>query len=492
MRGLSVVLSVWLMAIFVFVSFLGWHLFRDMSMIYARVVEVEQANRRSHRLHEEEVQVRQMISYVHNFLITGSGRYIQRYNATAKMLTKALLGAQNMDVDSREISSALQPMHLVANKIFTLPFATGNMEGPILMQELDALLGQLSHNLSMRHHSMDSAINRSMHMVSAMHLDMRDDFLLALFILLLLLMAVSIYLYRRVVYPLTLLRTKVAHIGDGNFTPNCPDFGDNEIGELSQALNRMGDALIQRNSELVQARSVAAHQEKMHALGLMTASIAHEVGNPLSAVAVSLDVCREKLLRGDGKAARRYLEAAGDELRRTENIIRNVLDFGRQSSDEHASINMASVVESALYLVQLSHSAKGLVFNLLLPDGLPMVRGSEDMIRQVLVNLLLNAADVSQKEQTVVIRADYQGDMVVVDVEDQGGGVSQVMCDQIFSPLFTTKSKGKGTGLGLAISRDLMRRMDGELMLVENSEKGCVFRMLLPIIQGEHDVTATG
>jgi len=489
-RGLSAVLSMWLMAIFVFVVLLGWHLFRDMSVIYDRAVGVELANHRSHHLHEREVQIRQMIAYAHDFLITGSGRYIQQYRATAEVIDRALMVGQGVDAGNAEISRALQPMHRVAHKIFTLPFATGNMEGPILMQELDALLGQLSQSLSTRHHNMDRSVNRSMHMISALYLDMRDDFLLALFVLLLLLVAVSIYLYRRVVRPLTLLRTSVFRIGDGNFSPNCPDFGDNEIGELSQALNRMGAALTQRDSELVQARSVAAHQEKMHALGLMTASIAHEVGNPLSAAVVSLDVCREKWIRGDEQTARRYLETAANELRRTENIIHNVLDFGRQSSDEHACVKVAAVIESALHLVRLSPSAKSLDFDVALPASLPMVCGSEDMIRQVLVNLLLNAVDVSPEGATVVIRADDQGEMVTVDVVDQGDGIPSVMCEQIFSPLFTTKSKG--TGLGLAISRDLMQRMHGDLILAENSGMGCAFRMLLPVVRGENNVAAVG
>jgi len=478
------VLSLWMVALFCLVSFAGWHLYRDMTVIYDRAIAVDRVNHRSHLLHDREMHIRQMVLYVHAFLITGSDHYIQRYVETFNMVT--------VHADGSDIGHDLMLINRVAHQIFNLPFVTDNTEGPMLMETLDQLLKQLSQQISNRHQSMDGAVNRSMNMISALNLDVRDDSLLALFILLLVLIAASSYLYKQVVYPLTVLRGKVAGIGEGNFVPDCPNFGDNEIGELSLALNRMGEALTERDQALVQAKSVAAHQEKMHALGLMTASIAHEVGNPLSAATVSLDVCLKKMINGDQPLAKHYLKTALNELRRTENIIRNVLDFGRYSSDEQACVNVAEVIESALHLVRLSRGAKGLKFCVLMHDGLPMVRGSEDMIRQVLVNLLLNASDVSRSGDEVTVRVAHEGDMLLVDVVDQGDGIPLEMCEQIFSPQFTTKPKGEGSGLGLAISRDLMRRMFGDLILIKNGKLGCLFRMTLPTVKEGCDVTVVG
>ncbi|MDQ6964327.1 MAG: ATP-binding protein, partial [Mariprofundales bacterium] len=446
--GLAGVLSIWMMAIFIFVIVVGWHLFRDMLIIYERAVQVEHNNHRSHHLHEREVQIRQMVALTSSFLVTGSQRYIQQYRSISANIDRAVAPEDDLYGDNAAIRRALQPIDRIADEIFTLPFATSNMEGAILMQELEGLLDQLSQTLSERHRTMDLEVNSSIHMITALHLDMRYDFMVAMLLLLLLLIAISIFLYRRVVYPLGLLRIEVARIGQGDFAPNSPDFGDNELGELSHALNQMGSALEQRNNDLIQAKSVAAHQEKMHALGLMTSSIAHEVGNPLSAVTVSLDVCREKLHRGEVDEVQRYLDTAKNELRRTENIIRSVLDFGRRSSDEYHYIDIATVIKSALHLVQLSHSNKRLKFELMVSDRVTMPYGNEDMVRQVLVNLLLNAADVSQEHGVIIISVDNQGDNLYVDVIDQGGGIPSAMCDKIFSPFFTTKSKGEGSGLG--------------------------------------------
>jgi len=182
-----------------------------------------------------------------------------------------------------------------------------------------------------------------------------------------------------------------------------------------------------------------------------------------------------------------YLEATASELRRTETIIDNVLDFGRQSSSEHAVIDVESVVDSALRLVRLSRQAKTLSFQVSVPDEMPAVLGSEDIIRQVLVNVLLNAIDACCAHGTVSIHGEWDDTCAFLDVIDEGEGIPEDLVEQIFSPLFTTKARGKGSGLGLSISRDLMRRMHGELELAENSPAGCRFRLHMPLAQGEHN-----
>ncbi len=475
-----------LLAVFAYVAFVGWHQLKDISMIHDMAVQIEKSNHESHHLHELEMRIRGMVAHIHDYLITGSIDHISRYRMSSAKIDALLAESGLVQAGGMNIKPQLQAMHQIADKIFSLPFATGNMEGPILMQELDEKLQTLSQSMSARHHGMDNAVNQSMRMVSGLHLDMREDFIVSLFVLFGLLAGVSGYLFLKIVRPLVLLRREVARIGKGNFSPSCPDFGANEIGELSSALNKMGDALTQRNSELIQARSFAAHQEKMHALGLMTASIAHEVGNPLSAASVSLEVCRRKLGKGDMEAAEKNLEATASELRRTENIIRNVLDFGRQSSNEHESIDIQAVVESSLSLVRLSRQAKPLEFQVSLSPNLPTALGSEDVIRQVLVNLLLNAVDVSRTGDTVNIMGSCQNDCICLDVADHGGGIPEELGEQIFSPLVTTKPRGKGTGLGLSISRDLMQRMHGDLELIENSSEGCCFRISIPVEQGGH------
>jgi signal transduction histidine kinase len=486
-KGLSGRVALWFLAVFIFVAFVGWHQLRDITLIHDKATELELANHQSHRLHELETGIRIMVDVVRNYLITGSASLPTDFHNAASRVQRIILRARTNNIAVAEVEGTLDDIAKLAGQIFALPFSTGNMEGPILMQEIDEKLKVLSRSLSNKHHAMDDAVNQSMHMVSGLRLDMRHDVMVSLILLFGLLLGLSFYLYLRMIHPLILLRREVTRIEKGDFSPVSPDLGDNELGALSLALNSMGQTLMRRNEDLVQAKSLAAHQEKMHALGLMTASIAHEVGNPLSAAAVLLDLARHKLARGESEAVKKPLDEAMHELRRTEMIITNILDFGRRSSHEEESVDLDTVIESAIQLVHLSSKSNGARFVGSVPAGLPLAWGNIDMLRQVIVNLLLNAIDACRANGEIYIEACWDNRSVYVDIVDQGEGIPESMADEIFSPLFSTKSKGEGTGLGLSISRDLMRRMSGNLELVGSDAHECRFRLSIPRMQeGQH------
>ncbi len=475
------------MAVFIFVAFVGWDQLRDITLIHDKVVTMEQVNHQSHALHELEISIRSTVDVVRNYLITGSADAPENFQQAQRKLQYNLEQNRLNHIDVAEMTRVVDAISILANKIFALPFSTGNMEGPILMQDIDEKISGLSLLLSNQHHDMDGIVNQSMHMVSGLHLDMRYDLMFSLILLFALLLGMGLYLYVHMIHPLILLRREVARIGEGDFAPLSPDLGDNELGELSSALNSMGQALMHRSAELEQAKSLAAHHEKMHALGLMTASIAHEVGNPLTATAVLLDLARHKLAKGEYAALSKPLDDAVLELRRTETIITNILDFGRHSSHETEAVNVERVIDSAVQLVRLASSAKYVQMSSSVPKHVPHAWGNIDMLRQVLVNLLLNAMDACRLDETVSIEVHVVKACILVDVIDQGEGIPDYIRGNIFSPLFSTKAKGKGTGLGLSISRDLMRKMAGDLELIESGISGCRFRLSIPVQQESND-----
>jgi len=480
-KGFSGRIALWFMAVFLFVAFVGWDQLRDITLIHDKVIKMEQMNHQSHDLHELEINIRSTLDVVRNYLISGSASAEGNFQQAYINLQYALDQSRGNNIDVAEITRTIDAISVVANKIFALPFSTGNMEGPILMQEIDEKLSDLSQLLSGQHHEMDGIVNQSMHMVSGLHLDMRSDLQLSLLLLFALLLGMSIYFYVYMIHPLILLRREVARIGEGDFAPLSPDLGDNELGELSSALNTMGQTLLHRSVELEQARSLAAHHEKMHALGLMTASIAHEVGNPLTATSVQLDLARHKLTKGQYGAVAKSLDEAVLELRRTEMIITNILDFGHRSSHDEESVHIKKVINSAVQLVRLASNSDSIQVVVRVPEGIPCAWGNVDMLRQVLVNLLLNAMDACRVQGTVSVEVDVAKACIFIDVVDQGAGVPDDMRENIFSPLFSTKAKGKGTGLGLSISRDLMRKMSGNLELMESGAEGSRFRLSIPV-----------
>ena len=484
-RGLSGRITMWFFVVFIFVAFVGWHQLRDFTSIHDKATELEQVNHQSHRLHELETGIRMLVDVVRNYLITGNSSQVPEFQKAENRVQLIMEHAKANNINVAEMESTLNSISIIAGQIFALPFSTGNMEGPILMHEIDEKLESLSKTLSRRHHDMDETVNKSMRMVSGLYLDMRYDVMVSLILLFALLLGLSIYLYLRMIHPLILLRREVARIEKGDFSPVSPDLGDNELGALSLALNSMGQTLLRRNDELVQAKSLAAHQEKMHALGLMTASIAHEVGNPLTATAALLDLARHRLSRGEYEATDKPLNDAVQELRRTETMISNILDFGRRSSQEKEQVNLDAVIDSAIQLVRLSPKSNGAKFVSHAHSELPSVWGNIDMLRQVIVNLLLNAGDACQANSEIYVEAHCDSEYVYVDVVDQGEGVPESMVEEIFSPLFSTKPKGEGTGLGLSISRDLMRGMSGELELIGSDANECRFRLSVPVMREE-------
>ncbi|MDQ6971543.1 MAG: HAMP domain-containing protein, partial [Mariprofundaceae bacterium] len=359
LRGLSSVLLMWLAAIFTLVVFVGWHQLADIDTIHDRALQLEAVNHKSHTLHELEMTIRKQAAYAHDFLITGAEKNVRNYHVSMKHLDSAMDEATGQGMDMSEIRKAVQDINRKAESIFLLPFATGNMEGPILVQEMDQKMVELSRSMNQRHHKMDDAVDDAMRFVSGLHLDMRDDFLFSLLVLFTLLAGLTAYLTVRVIRPLVALRAVVGRIGHGELSPDCPDFGDNEIGDLSRALNLMGEELKRQNEALAQARSLQAHQEKMHALGLMTASIAHEVGNPLSAASVALQIAAKRMGEGRLDDAQMQLKTGSDELGRTEGIIRNILEYGRETElDSIANVDLLMVIHSALQLVSLARKQR--------------------------------------------------------------------------------------------------------------------------------------
>ncbi len=480
-RSLLLPITFWLVLICMLVAIAGGELLRDISGIHARMVTIEKVNQRSHALHDLEMRFRDMAAHAHDFLISGATGEIQGYHDESRRIQHMLEHSTLPRQDVSEAAKALERMDAIADRIFSLPFATGNMEGPILVEEMDGVLRRLVNAMSAHHHRMDEEVRQAMHAATALHLDMRGDLAIALVTLLVLLIMLGLYLYRRVIHPLIVLRSRVSRIGAGDFSPDCPDFGENEIGALARALNRMGDALKERDRELAEAKSLAAHHEKMQALGLMAANIAHEIGNPLSAAKISLDVCRARLDKGNSDDIRRYLNDAWDELHRTEKVIGHILDFTRRTPSAKETVDVDSVIESAIALARMARRGKKPEFVVSRHPDLPPVSGNEDMIRQVMVNLLINAMDASGADGCIRIMVSADTPCIHIDVIDSGAGVPDDIRERIFSPLFTTKGERRGAGLGLSISRDLMRRMQGELILKSSSAKGSCFRMTLPI-----------
>jgi len=265
------------------------------------------------------------------------------------------------------------------------------------------------------------------------------------------------------------------------------DEKDHIIGTLSS-----GEDITKRKEaevELIRA-------EKLASLGQLAASVAHEVNNPLAGILVYttllLKKYQEKKLQTE--ETENQLLKVKKELERTSRIIRNLLDFSRQSDADMRPIEVNKVVEAALLLVRHQISLENIRLELTLGKDLPLVFAGFDQIQQVLINIILNAIQAMPEGGKLSIATSVAKNIrinkslkntVRIDVTDTGVGIPKENLGKLFTPFFTTKEKGKGVGLGLPVVHGIIERHKGKIEVASELNKGTTFTIYLEAIDGK-------
>jgi len=249
--------------------------------------------------------------------------------------------------------------------------------------------------------------------------------------------------------------------------------------ENSLLLNR----LEQTHNNLRQMQESLLQQEKLAALGEMATSIAHELKSPL----VSIGGFARRLAGqpGLGKEAEEYTEIIIREVQRMEGLLSGTLAFSRKKPLRIESCNLKQIIDEAILLAIPETTA--LDIHIELHEQNPVVEGDCEKLVQVVVNLLTNAVEAMPVDGQLSVRvqpATLRGDQaILIEIEDSGGGVDDTILRNIFNPFFTTRKEG--TGLGLSITYRLVELHHGDIR-IQNSDKGAVFQVFLPIAYGEH------
>jgi len=230
--------------------------------------------------------------------------------------------------------------------------------------------------------------------------------------------------------------------------------------------------------------------DRMFCVGLLAAGVAHEINNPLAAVVANLDVAA----RDVAKAAQRVgptsgLQGAGEALAdaregadRVRQIVRDLKVFSRSEEERRGPVDVNRVAESALRMAwnEIRHRAR-LVKDL---GEVPPVEGNESRLGQVMLNLIVNAAQAMPEgraeSNTLRVATKWEAGRVVVEISDTGAGMAPEVLRNLFSPFFTTKPAGIGTGLGLTICQRIVTSMGGEIRVDSEVGRGSVFRVTLP------------
>lgn len=246
----------------------------------------------------------------------------------------------------------------------------------------------------------------------------------------------------------------------------------------NQALERHGAELEQRVAErteelrVSQARMI--HREKMAAFGLLAAGIAHEVGNPLAALSSLVQMLQR---RGPDSYTAGKLDLAHRQLARIQRTIREISDFSRPGSTTPGLVHLPDVIDEVVGVAKYYQRTKQRQITTDCDADLPTIRAARDHVVQVVLNLLLNAIDATDRDGRITLRAHRVGPDVAIEVEDNGRGIDEDDQVRLFQPFFTTKPRG--TGLGLYVSRQIVEEMAGSLSYRTASGVGTTFTIRL-------------
>ena len=226
------------------------------------------------------------------------------------------------------------------------------------------------------------------------------------------------------------------------------------------------------------------HQEKMAAFGLLAAGVAHELGNPLSAVEMHLQLIADDDLP---EATRTSLATVREEAARLRRTLREVVDFARRRRDEATLVSVRSVVDDALRLLRHDRRMRDITTDVQSDPETPPVFIVEDHLMQVALNLMINALDAMPDGGKLSVTVSTAADTASLKIADTGIGIDRGLIDRCFEPLFTTKAPGKGTGLGLSICNDIIRDAGGSIELHSSPGAGTTLIVTLPAAKREAD-----
>ena len=244
----------------------------------------------------------------------------------------------------------------------------------------------------------------------------------------------------------------------------------------------------QAEQALRKTQAELAHVTRVTTLGELTASIAHEVNQPLAAVVANADACLRWLDRGtpDLAAARRSVEWVINDAHRASEVVRRVRALANKTEIEKAPLDLNEVVREVIALVERELKSHRVSLRTELAPDLPMIRGDRVQLQQVIINLVMNGIEamhqVTGRSRELMIRSRVdETHNVLLSVTDRGVGISAEDAGRLFNAFFTTKSGG--LGMGLSICRSIVEAHGGRLTASGNEGSGATFQFILPVPQ---------
>jgi signal transduction histidine kinase len=243
--------------------------------------------------------------------------------------------------------------------------------------------------------------------------------------------------------------------------------------------NRSLQRLVQQKTEELQrSQRQIVHTEKLAAIGRLSASMAHEFNNPMQAIQAIIDgIARRAPLEEEDRDLAR---SAVKECKRVSNLVRSLNDLSRPSLGVEVPLDLAQVVDDLLLLCRKKHEHDNIAVTFRSAEGVSPVLAVPDQIKQVVLNLLNNAADACPNGGTIHLELKTREDEVILLITDNGTGIEPENLGKIFEPFFSTKSTVNGTGLGLPVSHGIIEKHHGRLEVESEPGRGTICTITLP------------
>ena len=302
---------------------------------------------------------------------------------------------------------------------------------------------------------------------------------------LLLLGAIIGLFFTRLTNDLHTLKARALGIIKGDRITLMPVTRNDEVGELMQAVNQMATALDEQERELNIARQKFFHREKMAAVGALAAGVAHEIGNPIAAMSGVLQEMVDEQESGQTQAAAgNKLTILQTQIQRLSAITREISGFSAIQPMERQLLDLNALVRTTSGLMGYDKRMNRVSLRLDLDSQLPAIYGVADQLTQVIMNLLINAADAlstsAEGTREIALRSELSGNQVCFTVTDNGEGMDQETLNRAFEAFYTTK-KSKGTGLGLSLCYSIITGHGGTIEIDSSPSQGTQVRIFLPV-----------
>jgi two-component system NtrC family sensor kinase len=302
------------------------------------------------------------------------------------------------------------------------------------------------------------------------------------------------FLYVAIVKPIRLLEQGVSRVARGDFEHRLKIHSGDEIESFANSFNEMAGKLHEMYGDLANQVNERSRQlvrsERLAGVGFLAAGVAHEINNPLASIAFCSEALDSRLgdvfkaagtMQGDKEIIQKYLKMIQEEAFRCKEITQKLLAFSRGGDRKREKTNLGEIIQGVLDMVQHVPNSKGktLTFH---PSPYLDAWVNAQEIKQVFLNLVVNALDSMDEGGSVTITAGTRGDMVELAFTDTGCGMSEDILENIFEPFFTRSRTGKGTGLGLSISHRIVAQHGGEIVASSKGpDLGSTFIVRLPI-----------